>query len=43
MIEFKIDGIEMVKKTVKLAGDSGRIYLPVRYVGKSVVVVLLDE
>ena len=37
------NGKEVVTKRVKAHGNSGRIYLPVSWVGKTVKAVLIDE
>ena len=39
-MEFKIEGIDMVRKVPADAGSSSRIYLPKEWAGKNVVVIL---
>ncbi|TSA57633.1 DUF2080 family transposase-associated protein [bacterium] len=41
-MEVKIQGYQIIEKTVKSSGNSGRIYVPKGWVGKRVKVVLLE-
>ena len=41
-VQFTVQGHEMVEKVVKPAGNSGRIYLPPDWIGKSVKIVRVD-
>jgi putative transposon-encoded protein len=41
-MEIKITAFQIVEKTVKLSGNSGRVYVPIEWVGKKVKVALLD-
>jgi putative transposon-encoded protein len=41
-VKFKVYGEEMVEKTVKLSGNSGRVYLPPDWVGHRVKIVRID-
>ncbi len=38
-VKFEIYGEEMIQKTVKSSGNSGRIYLPPEWIGKKVKVI----
>lgn len=40
--QLKFDGYAFIEKTVKNSGDSGRIFVPISWVGKKVAVVLLE-
>lgn len=40
--KFEVFGREMIEKEVKSAGNSGRIYLPPDWVGKTVKIIRLD-
>lgn len=40
--KFEVYGIEMIEKEVKKAGNSGRIYLPPDWIGKSVKIIRVD-
>ena len=42
-MRIEVEGDESIKKIVKAQGNSGRIYLPVSWVGREVLVVLLKE
>ena len=39
---FEVYGEEMLEKRVKRCGNSGRIYLPPEWVGKSIKVIRYD-
>jgi putative transposon-encoded protein len=41
-VKFEVYGEEMVEKTVKLSGNSGRVYLPPDWVGCSVKIIRID-
>jgi putative transposon-encoded protein len=41
-MEIKITAYQIVEKTVKQSGNSGRVYVPVEWVGKKVKVALLE-
>jgi putative transposon-encoded protein len=41
-MEIRISGYQIIEKTVKQTGNSGRIYVPIDWVGKKVKVVLLE-
>ena len=41
--EFKIKGFDMISKEVGPGGDSGRVFVPKRWMGKKVVVILKEE
>jgi putative transposon-encoded protein len=36
-------GYEMLEKEVNKSGNSGRVYVPIQWVGKKVKVVLLEK
>ena len=40
---IKLKGYEMIEKKVNRSGTSGRIYLPVDWINKTVKVVLLEK
>ncbi|MCA1905537.1 MAG: DUF2080 family transposase-associated protein [Desulfarculus sp.] len=42
LARFTITGSEVVQKRVSKSGQSGRIYLPLDWVGKNVAVIRLD-
>jgi hypothetical protein len=39
---FGIFGEEMIEKEVKLSGSTGRVYLPLDWVGKNVKIIRVD-
>jgi hypothetical protein len=39
---FGVFGEEMIEKEVKLSGNSGRVYLPLDWVGKHVKIIRID-
>jgi len=41
-VKFEIFGEEMLEKTVKISGNSGRVYLPPEWVGKHVKIIRTD-
>ncbi|MCF8032093.1 MAG: DUF2080 family transposase-associated protein [Desulfarculaceae bacterium] len=41
-VKFEVFGQEMIEKQVKRSSNSGRIYLPSEWVGKSVKIIRLD-
>lgn len=41
-IRFEIWGEEMIHKEVKLSANSGRVYLPPRWVGHTVKIIRID-
>lgn len=41
-VKFEIFGEEMIEKSVKLSGNSGRVYLPPTWVGHSVKIIRID-
>jgi len=41
-VKFEAYGEEMVEKTVKLSGNSGRVYLPPDWVGRRVKIIRID-
>jgi putative transposon-encoded protein len=40
---IKLTGFEMLEKQVNKSGNSGRVYVPVEWVGKKVKIVLLEK
>jgi putative transposon-encoded protein len=41
-VKFEVYGEEMMEKTVKQSGNSGRIYLPPDWVGHRVKIIKVD-
>ncbi len=42
-MEIKTEGYAVIDKTVKASGNSGSIYVPKEWQGKTVRVILLDS
>lgn len=42
LMKAEVSGYEIIEKIVKPSGNSGRVYVPVDWVGKKVKIVLLD-
>jgi len=42
-VKITIEGYEVIEKTVKGGGNSGRVYLPKFWIGKRVKIILLDR
>ena len=40
--KFEVFGEEMIEKEVKPSGNSGRVYLPLDWVGKHVKIIRID-
>ena len=40
---IRLKGFEMLEKQVNKSGNSGRVYVPVEWIGKRVKVVLLEK
>ena len=41
--DIKLKGYEMIEKSVNKGGDSGRVYVPIKWVGKKVKIILLEK
>ena len=40
---MRLKGFEMLEKQVNKSGNSGRVYVPIEWIGKKVKIVLLEE
>jgi len=40
---IKLKGYEMLEKQVNQSGNSGRVYVPIEWVGKKVKIILLEK
>jgi len=40
---IELRGYEMLEKKVNKSGDSGRVYVPLKWIGKKVKIILLEE
>lgn len=41
--KIQLTGFEMLEKEVNKSGNSGRVYVPVEWIGKKVKIVLLEK
>lgn len=41
--KFNIEGYEILTKTAMSANSSGRIYVPKRWVGRKVIIILTEQ
>jgi len=41
-ISMKMEGFEIIEKTAESSGNSGRIYVPKKWIGKKVRAVLIE-
>ncbi len=41
-VKLEIFGEEMIEKEVRRSGDSGRVYLPIEWVGKHIKIIRID-
>jgi len=42
-VKIELLGFEMLEKKVNKSGNSGRVYVPVEWVGKKVKIILLEK
>jgi putative transposon-encoded protein len=42
-IQIKLIGFEVLEKQVNQSGNSGRVYVPIEWVGKKVKIILLEQ
>ena len=40
--KFEVEGLEMLEKPVSRCGKSGRVYVPLDWVGKSIKIIRID-
>jgi len=41
-ISIKLEGFEVIEKVAQSSGNSGRVYVPNKWIGKRVKVVLIE-
>ncbi|MEK6828264.1 MAG: DUF2080 family transposase-associated protein [Nanoarchaeota archaeon] len=41
--KIQLTGFEMLEKQVNKSGNSGRIYVPIEWIGKKVKIILLEK
>lgn len=42
-MEIKMEAYEITEKVVKASGNSGRVYVPINWVGKKVKILLIES
>ncbi len=42
-VKIELTGFEMLEKSVTKSGNSGRVYIPIEWVGKRVKIILLEK
>jgi len=42
-VKIELTGFEMLEKQVNKSGNSGRVYVPIEWVGKRVKIVLVEK
>lgn len=43
LTRIQLTGYEMFEKKVNKSGNSGRVYVPIEWVGKKVKIILLEQ
>lgn len=41
--KIQLTGYEMLEKQVNKSGNSGRVYVPIEWIGKKVKIILLEK
>jgi len=41
--KIQLTGFEMLEKKVNKSGNSGRVYVPIEWIGKKVKIILLEK
>jgi len=41
--KIELTGFEMLEKQVNKSGNSGRVYVPIEWIGKRVKIILVEE
>ena len=41
--KIQLTGFEMLEKKVNKSGNSGRVYVPVEWIGKKVKIILVEQ
>jgi len=42
-VNIQITGFEMLEKSVNKSGNSGRVYVPIEWIGKKVKIILVEK
>ena len=41
--KIQLSGYEMLEKQVNKSGNSGRVYVPIEWIGKKVKIILIEQ
>jgi len=41
--KIQLTGYEMLEKKINKSGNSGRVYVPIEWIGKKVKIILLEQ
>ena len=41
--DIRLKGYEMLEKQVNKSGNSGRVYVPIEWIGKKVKIILIEK
>ena len=42
-VKLELTGYEMLEKKVNKSGNSGRVYVPIEWIGKKVKIILIER
>ena len=42
-VKLELTGFEMLEKEVRKSGNSGRVYVPIEWIGKKVKIILIEK
>ncbi len=42
-VKLELTGYEMLEKQVNKSGNSGRVYVPIEWIGKRVKIILIEK
>lgn len=42
-VKLELTGYEMLEKIINKSGNSGRVYVPVEWIGKRVKIILIEK
>lgn len=42
-VKLELTGYEMLEKQVNKSGNSGRVYVPIEWIGKKVKIILVEQ
>ena len=42
-VKIQLTGYEMLEKQVNKSGNSGRVYVPIEWIGKKVKIILVEK